>query len=61
MKTKTHKPATRSQLAKWYGVSPETFKKWLIKIPELVLDSNDRVFTPKQVGIIIEHLGEPPD
>jgi hypothetical protein len=25
------------------------------------LDSNERVFTPKQVGIIIEHLGEPPD
>ena len=58
METKTHKPATRSQLAKRYGVSPETFKKWLIKIPDLVLDSNDRLFTPKQVGIIIEHLGE---
>lgn len=61
METKTHKPATRTQLAKRYGVSTETFKKWLVKIPNLLLDSNDRVFTPKQVGIIIEHLGEPSD
>ncbi len=61
METKTHKPATRNQLAKRYGVSPETFKKWLIKIPDLSLDIRDRVLTPKQVGIIIEHLGEPSD
>lgn len=61
METKTNKPATRNQLAKRYGVSPETFKKWLVKIPDLLLDTRDRVLTPKQVGIIIEHLGEPSD
>lgn len=61
METKTYKSATRSQLAKRYGVSPETFKKWLIKIPDLTLDTRDRVFTPKQVGIIVDHLGEPSD
>lgn len=58
---KTYKSATRSQLAKQYGVSLETFKKWLVKIPDLVLEANERVLTPKQVCIIIEHLGEPSD
>lgn len=61
METKTHKPSTRNQLAKLYGVSPETFKKWLVKIPDLSLDTGYRVLTPKQVGIIIKHLGEPSD
>lgn len=58
---KTHKSATRSQLAKRYSVSPETFKKWLGKVPNLEIDNKERVLTPKQVGIIIEHLGEPSD
>jgi len=61
MKTTTFRVATRSELARRYGVSPETFKKWLAKVPNLELDIKERVLTPKQVGIIIEHLGEPTD
>ncbi|MBB3836994.1 transposase [Runella defluvii] len=59
METKKHKPATRIELAKRYGVSLETLKKWLSKIPELDIQVNARVLTPKQVSVIIEHLGEP--
>ncbi|WP_428656003.1 hypothetical protein [Runella sp.] len=59
MKTKTSKSATRSELANRYGVSIETMKKWLEKIPGLSLNPTDRVLTPKQVAAIIEHLGEP--
>lgn len=61
MESKTYKPATRSQLAKRYGVSSETFKKWLSKVPDLVIEGKERVFTPKQVATIINHLGEPSD
>ena len=59
METKKHKPTTRIELAKRYGVSLETLKKWLSKIPELDIQVNARVLTPKQVSVIIEHLGEP--
>lgn len=59
METKRHKPATRIELAKRYGISLETFKKWLSKVPNLAIEASSRVLTPKQVGIIIEHLGEP--
>lgn len=58
---KGYKPATRTQLAKRYGVSIETMRKWLHKVPDLVPDNNVRVFTPKQVEYIVQHLGEPPD
>ncbi len=61
MKTTKHASSTRTQLATRYKVSVVTFKKWLTKIPDLDLEANDRVLTPKQVGIILQHLGEPPD
>lgn len=53
------KTSTRTELAKLYNVNYETFKKWLIKVPGLVIDKKQRTLTPKQVSIIIEHLGEP--
>jgi transposase-like protein len=59
MMTKLAKPATRTQLARQYGVSPETMKKWLIQIPDLGLNQATRVLTPKQVETIWLHLGEP--
>lgn len=61
MNTIKHASSTRTQLAVRYNVSVVTFKKWLSKIPDLGLEANDRVLTPKQVGIILQHLGEPPD
>lgn len=56
-----HPPSTRTQLAARYKVSVVTFKKWITKIPDLGLEVNDRILTPKQVGLILQHLGEPPD
>ncbi len=61
MTTKSAKPATRTQLARQYGISSETMKKWLAKVPGLCLDGGVRVLTPKQVEHIMTHLGEPPN
>lgn len=55
----TKKTATKTELAKKYGVHYSTFMKWLKKIPELKLNSKQRVLTPKQVELIVQHLGEP--
>ena len=51
----------RSELARRYKVSIQTLNKWLALIPNLELLANQRIFTPKQVCIIVNHLGEPPD
>ena len=51
--------ATKGQLAKQYNVHYNTFIKWIKKIPELNLSSQQRVLTPKQVETIYKHLGEP--
>ncbi|MFC0184525.1 MULTISPECIES: DUF4248 domain-containing protein [Flectobacillaceae] len=51
----------RTELARKYKVSLPTFNKWLGLISNLVLIENQRIFTPKQVELIINHLGEPPD
>lgn len=53
------KTATKSKLAKLYGVHPSTFNNWIKKIPNLKLMPNQRIFTPRQVEIIYNHLGEP--
>ena len=53
------KIATRTELAKQYGVSYTTFLNWLKEIPELNLNSKKRILTPKQVALIYKHLDEP--
>ena len=53
------KTATKTELAKKYGVHYNTFLNWLKRIPELKLNSKQRVLTPKQVELIFRHLGEP--
>ncbi|MFN8308807.1 MAG: DUF4248 domain-containing protein [Chitinophagales bacterium] len=49
----------KMQLAKLYGVSYETFKRWLSKVPELGLEKTSRTLTPKQVEKIVSYLGSP--
>jgi DNA-binding transcriptional regulator YiaG len=51
--------ASKSELANQYGISVRTLAKWLENIPELVIDKNVRLLTPKQVKLIYEKLGEP--
>lgn len=52
---------TRTQIAQKYQVCLPTLNKMLSQIPDFVLDKSSRILTPKQVTIIFEHLGEPPD
>ncbi len=53
------KSSTRTQLAANYDVSLATFNKWLKKIDSLNLDPGTRILSPKQVELIVKHLGEP--
>lgn len=41
-----------------YGVTWETWKVWIKKIPDLG-DYKGKAYTPAQVEIIITHLGKP--
>ena len=54
-----NKSYSKSQLAKLYNVSYNTIMKWLKAIPELNLTPKQRIFTPKQIEIIFNELGEP--
>lgn len=49
------KSYSRKELLQLYGVSHPTFAKWIKK---LALDGK-RLFTPKEVGMIFDLLGEP--
>jgi len=49
----------KTQVAKMYNVSYETFKKWLVDIPDLDLKEGQRILTPKQVEKIFNHVGHP--
>jgi len=51
--------ASKTQLAQLYKVHYNTFIKWLKLVPGLKLDKKQRIFTPKQVQQIFDHLGEP--
>jgi transposase len=53
------KSYTKTQLAKQYHVSYNTFMKWIKNIPELNLSPKQRIFTPKQLEIVLRELGEP--
>ncbi len=57
-KMNTFKRLTKKKLAKMYGVSYNTFMKWLSAIPELKLPKYSSL-NPKQIKSIIEYLGEP--
>jgi transposase len=48
---------SKKELCKHYKVSYETFNTWLKRIPELNEEKGQRIFTPKQVRLIFEHLG----
>jgi hypothetical protein len=49
----------KKQLAALYKVSPKIFRIWLKPILPKLGNIEGRVLTPKQVRIIIDHLGEP--
>lgn len=49
----------RTQLAQYYGIHLATLQIWLADIPGLELRKGQRIFTPRQLRLIYEHLGEP--
>lgn len=50
---------TQYQLRKRYGVSYKTWIKWLEPIQAQLGELKGKCYTPKQVKIIFDHLGEP--
>lgn len=52
-----HKSYNLTQLAAMYQVSTDTMRSWLKKID--LGERFGKIFTPKQVRQIFEHLGEP--
>lgn len=54
-----HRTKSKSELAKLYGVHVSTFMNWIKEIADLKLKPNQKIFTPKQVELIYENLGEP--
>ena len=51
--------ATKTQLALQYGVSYNTFLKWLKEVPDLKLKPKQRILTPLQISKVFKHLGDP--
>lgn len=50
---------TNKQLRTLYGVSQETFNKWLAKVPNLERKKKQRNYSPNEVKLILNHLGQP--
>lgn len=53
------KAYNKTTLAGLYGVSVETFTKWIAPFADLIGPVIGRIFTPKQVKVIFDCLGEP--
>ena len=55
---KFNQPETITSLAAKYKVSLPTFNKWLKPIKHKLNMAHKKPFTPAELQIIIEHLGE---
>lgn len=56
---KRYKAFSKSQLANAYEISIETFNSWIKPFKDQIGDYRGKMYTPKQVQIIFERLGEP--
>lgn len=54
---KIYKTMSRQELMEAYQTSYPTFRKWLSKIPDVDF-KGVRLFTPKEVKLIVSHIGE---
>lgn len=61
MKNVPIKVYSKKELRGLYGISRETFNKWLRPIKENLpnYQPTSKLLTPAQVKVIFEHLGEP--
>lgn len=53
------KMKTRAELAAYYDVSVKIITGWLNEIESLNIKPYQKVFTPKQITIIVNYLGTP--
>ena len=53
------KPYSKNELAQLYGVSLHTLIKWLHPFAEQIGQYVGRCYTPKQIKIIFNLIGEP--
>ena len=55
------KTYSKQELAELYNVNRKTFRAWIIKIEKKLplYSKTQQIFTPAQVVIIFEHLGDP--
>jgi transposase len=53
------KPKNKKELAALYGVSVKTFNKWIEPFKDKIGKMQGRMYTPKQVRVIFDCLGEP--
>ncbi len=56
-----YKACNKTTLANAYNISLYTLQKWLQPILHVIGDCNGNIFNPKQVSIIVKHLGLPED
>ncbi|MEM6844280.1 MAG: hypothetical protein AAF944_08285 [Bacteroidota bacterium] len=61
MSYKPVKPQTKQELAQAYGVTIRTLTNWMAPHEERIGTRQGHMYTPKQVQIIYELLGEPLD
>lgn len=57
--TPLYKSTSKAIMADAYNVSLHTFRKWTTPIKAHLGDYVGRAYTPKQVALIVELLGEP--
>lgn len=57
---KRYKAVSKTVLQQSYQCSPYTFRQWTKKINSRLGAYQGGLYTPKQVKIIVSHLGEPP-
>ncbi len=57
---KRYKAVSKSVLHQSYECSPYTFRQWIKKINKDLGAYEGGLYTPKQVQMIVDHLGEPP-
>lgn len=66
MSTPQRTPQSKSELANYYQVSAKTMGEWLRRVylsypTEFENCLHKQLFTPRQISLILEHLGEPKD
>ena len=59
MRHKPVKPQTKQELANAYGVSTRTLTNWIAPFKDKIGIRLGHTYTPKQVQIIYDLLGEP--